>query len=78
MGLNVLLESDKKLESDENNPDRFHLSRGLKHHFERLLSPLLYIISRAILFFIWVGVMFWERIIINVIKFFIPLPKSDI
>ena len=44
MGLNVLLESD--------NPDRFHLSRGLKHHFERLLSPLLYIIARAIFFYL--------------------------
>jgi hypothetical protein len=56
MGLNALLELD------ENDPDRFYLSRGLKHHFEGLLSSFLYIIALAILFIIWIGVKFRERI----------------
>ena len=72
MGLNALFELD------ENDPDRFYLSRRLKHHFEGLLSSFLYIMVLATLFFIWVDVMIREYTVINIIELFIPLSKSDL
>jgi hypothetical protein len=72
MDLNV------SLELDADDPNRFYLSRGLKLHFERLLSAFLYIIVVLILFLIWVGVMFWEHIIRNIVDVLISKPKSDL
>jgi hypothetical protein len=69
MGMNALFELD------ENDPDRFNLSRGLTHHLEGFLSSFLYMVALVILLFIWIGVMIWKYIIINIIKFFIPSSK---
>ncbi len=42
------------LELDEDDPDRFNTSGGLKHGFEVLYSSFLSIIALVILFFIWI------------------------
>jgi len=51
------------LELDEDDPDRFYLSGGLKSVFEALKSTFLSLILIVILFFIWIGVIFWEHLI---------------
>jgi hypothetical protein len=57
------------LELDEDDPDRFYLSRGLKRALEALKSTFLSLILIVVLFFIWIGVMFWEHLIRrNVVK----------
>jgi len=57
------------LELDEDDPDRFYLSGGLKRALESLKSTFLSLILIVVLFFIWVGVMFWEHLMRrNVVK----------
>ena len=57
------------LELDEDDPDKFYLSGGLKRALEALKSTFLSLILIVVLFFIWVGVMFWEHLIRrNVVK----------
>jgi len=57
------------LELDEDDPDRFYLSEGLKRALEALKSTFLSLILIVVLFFIWVGVMFREHLIrSNVVK----------
>ncbi|OEU42521.1 hypothetical protein BGV40_09155 [Methanosarcina sp. Ant1] len=57
------------LELDEDDPDRFYLSGGLKRAIEALKSTFLSLILIVVLFFIWVGVMFWEHLMRrNVVK----------
>jgi hypothetical protein len=51
------------LELDEDDPDKFYLSGGLKRALEALKSTFRSLILIVVLFFIWVGVMFWEHLI---------------
>ena len=71
MDLNVSLELDK------DDPNSFYLSRGLKLHFERLLSTVLYIIVVLVLFLIWVVVRLWEHIR-NIVDVLNSKPESDL
>ncbi|MFZ2497801.1 hypothetical protein [Methanosarcina sp.] len=51
------------MELDEDDPDRFNLSGGLKHALEVLQSTVLFIIASMALFFVWVGVILRDLLI---------------
>jgi hypothetical protein len=48
------------LELDEDCPNKFHSSSGLKHALDTLQTTFLYILVFIIFIFIWIGVILWE------------------
>jgi hypothetical protein len=56
------LDKNILLELDEDDPNRFNLSKGFKHVFEVLYSSFLFIVVLIILFLIWIGTIFKEKL----------------